>query len=227
VLRSWTDLLGRVVPAADPAAVEAAGDDLLRRYAEPDRFYHDGRHLAEVLAAVDAIADQADQPDAVRVAAWFHDAVYRPQAGPGANEEASAELAETVLAGLGADPRLVRQVADLVRMTANHDAPDADHDAMVLSDADLAILASAADRYQEYAADVRCEYAHVPDPAFRSGRAAILVGFAARPRIYRTEPAYAAWEQLARANLAAELADLSRPGDGRPGDGRPAPGAGS
>ena len=59
---------------------------------------------------------------------------------------------------------------------------------MVLSDADLAILARAADRYQDYAADVRREYAHVPDPAFRSGRAAILAGFAARTRIIGPAP---------------------------------------
>ena len=46
-------------------------------------------------------------------------------------------------------------------MTATHRADDAA--GHVLSDADLAILGASAERYAEYAADVRREYAHVPD----------------------------------------------------------------
>ncbi len=221
VLTSWTDLIGRVTLAADQAtdqaadqvAARAAGQDLLDRYAEPARHYHDGRHLAEVLAAVDRLAAHAERPDAVRLAAWFHDAVYQPQAAAGANEEASAVLAETVLTALGVEAGVVGEVAELVRMTASHEAVGADE--IVLSDADLAILGADPARYAAYAADVRREYAHVPDPAFRAGRGAILRGLAGRPRIYLTPTGYAAWEQPARANLAAELAQLA---DGPPPD---------
>ena len=85
-------------------------------------------------------------------------------------------------------------------------------DAAVLFDADLAVLGDRPARYAEYAADVRAEYAHVPDPAFRSGRAAILRGFAERPRIYLTPTAYALWESGARTNLATELEQLSASG---------------
>ena len=79
----------------------------------------------------------------------------------------------------------------------------------MLDDADLAILGAPAARYADYAADVHVEYAHVPDPAFRAGRAAILRGFLDRPRIYTTATGAARWEKAARTNLAAELADLS------------------
>jgi predicted metal-dependent HD superfamily phosphohydrolase len=206
VLRSWTDLLGRVVPAADPAAVEADGDDLLRRYAEPDRFYHDGRHLAEVLAAVDAIADQADQPDAVRLAAWFHDAVYDPTATD--NEERSAELAETSLTRLRLAPDLVAEVARLVRLTATHDVADDDRDGAVLCDADLAVLASDDLRYSSYVEGVRREYVHVDDAAFAVGRAQVLSTLLDRPALFRTEHGRSAWEQRARANVTAELGRL-------------------
>ena len=90
-----------LVLAAPPEAAEAAGRDLIDRYAEPQRRYHDGRHLAEVLAAVDRLAEHAEDLTAVRLAAWFHDAVYEPAASPGANEEASARLAAHVLTRLG------------------------------------------------------------------------------------------------------------------------------
>ena len=47
-----------------------------------------------MLAHLDMLADEADDIDAVRLAAWFHDAVYEPGAD---NEEASAALAAAVL----------------------------------------------------------------------------------------------------------------------------------
>lgn len=213
----WTALVADAPDAAADAA-EAAGRDLLARYAEPQRRYHDRRHLTEVLDAVDALAGHAADPRAVRLAAWFHDAVYQPTAAPGRNEEDSAVLAEQVLTGLGLDDRsggTVAAVAALVRGTADHEVRSDDPsappvaDAEVLYDADLAILAASPERYAEYAADVRAEYVHVPDQVFRPARAAILRGFVDRPRIFRTPTAYARWEAAARANLAAELDDLS------------------
>ena len=66
------------------------------------------------------------------------------------------------------------EVARLVRLTERHLPADDDANGCVLSDADLAILAATPERYAEYAADVRREYAHVPDDLFRAGRAAVL-----------------------------------------------------
>jgi predicted metal-dependent HD superfamily phosphohydrolase len=195
-----------------------AGEALVARYGEPWRAYHDHRHLAEVLAAVDRLAavaaaggaDASDHAEVARLAAWFHDAVYDPAALAGANEEASAALATAVLAGLGWPAAEVARVADLVRGTAAHEAGD-DAAAAILFDADLAILASPAARYDSYAADVRTEYAHVADADFREGRSAILRAFLERPTIYRTAAAQADWERAARANITAELTRLSQP----------------
>ncbi len=76
----------------------------------------------------------------------------------------------------------------------------------VLCDSDLAILASAA--YPAYAAAVRAEYAHVPDDAFRAGRAAVLRNLLDLPALYRTPQALARWDAKARANLTDELSRL-------------------
>lgn len=213
-----------LVAEAPVDAARSAGRDLLDRYAEPQRRYHDTRHLAEVLDAVDSLAGHARDPDTVRLAAWFHDAVYDPTSPAGQNEEDSAQLALDVLGRLGLEevrPGRAAAVAALVRGTAAHDVEPGDPagpaapavaDAEVLYDADLAILGSAPERYAAYAADVRAEYGHVPDEVFRPARAAILQGFVDRPRIYCTPTAYAAWEATARANLAHELRELSAPG---------------
>src|SRR4051794_38422637 len=99
-------------------------EDLLRRYAEPHRRYHTGTHLSEVLGHVDELAGEADDIEAVRLAAWFHDAVYAPLSGD--NEERSAALAERVLTEAGAPAATVAEVARLVRLTASHEVAPGD-----------------------------------------------------------------------------------------------------
>ncbi len=168
--------------------------------------YHDLRHLTEVLARLDELAEAGVRfPGlAVRLAAWFHDAVYDGQ--PGA-EERSAAWAERVLDGWVADD-CVAEVARLVRMTEAHDPDPEDVAGCALSDADLAILAAPAERYAAYTADVRREYAHVDDATFARGRSEILRSLASAPALFRTEVARERWESAARANLEAELARL-------------------
>ena len=98
----------------------------------------------------------------------------------------------------------------LVRLTATHDPADGDPAGAVLSDADLAVLAAGPERYAEYVAGVRREYSHVPDEAFRRGRADVLRGLLAAPAMFRTATGRRLWEQRARANVEAELSALAR-----------------
>src|SRR5205085_1494923 len=146
---------------------------------------------------VDELASAAVNPDVVRLAAWFHDAVHDGVAG---DEERSALLAEAELPRTGLDAATVADVARLVRVTATHDPPAGDRDGAVLCDADLAVLGRDADGYRAYTRDVRAEYAHVPDEVFRAGRAGILETLLARPRLFRTELGHGRWERAARAN---------------------------
>jgi predicted metal-dependent HD superfamily phosphohydrolase len=196
--------LGRRIGARDDVA--GAGANLLGRWAEQHRAYHDLAHLDEVLTRVDLLADEAENVDAVRLAAWFHDAVYDPKATD--NEERSAWLATTVLHRLQVPEPTVAQVARLVRVTATHEVADDDRDAAVLCDADLAVLAATPERYSTYVDGVRREYAHVDDASFAGGRAAVLRGLVARQPLFRTTYGREHWERGARANVLAELAHL-------------------
>ncbi|MBB5786557.1 HD domain-containing protein [Jiangella mangrovi] len=197
--RQWSALAG------DSPAATAAGADLLVRWAEPHRRYHATGHLTAILAAVDellASGEPAD-PDAVRFAAWFHDAVYDGK--PGQDEAASARLAREVLTALGRPAALVDEVERLVLLTAGHDPAPGDANGAVLCDADLAVLAGSPAEYGAYAAAVRDDYAHVPDADFAAGRAAVLAGLLDRPALFRTETGRARWETAARHNLGTEL----------------------
>ncbi len=176
---------------------EALGTGLLRRWSEAHRHYHDVRHLAAVLDALDVLGE-GRLP--VRLAAWFHDAVY---AGAPDDEERSAVLAETLLDGVVA-PDEVREVARLVRLTRTHDPAAGDDAGAALCDADLAVLGLPAGRYDVYVRDVRADYAHVPDAAWRLGRTQVIDSLLALDPLYRTEAGRALWAGRARDNLARE-----------------------
>lgn len=194
--------------AADGPALTAAGAGLLVRWREPHRRYHTTHHLRAVLDLVDRHADLADRPERVALAAWTHDAVYDPHAAADANERASAELAGTLLTGLGVPAATVAEVRRLVLLTAGHRVTPADRDGALLCDADLAVLATPPEVYDGYAAAIRAEYAHVPEADFRTGRARVLDGLLGLPALFRLPPLAARWEAPARANLRRELAAL-------------------
>ncbi|MFF2082202.1 metal-dependent phosphohydrolase [Nocardia sp. NPDC058176] len=200
------NLLERWIAVAGAESAQI-GAGIIGRYAEPHRRYHTQTHLAVMLAAIDELAAVAADPAAVRYAAFFHDAIYAVSRAD--NEERSAELARDVLESLGAAPQLVAEVARLVVLTRGHDPEAGDANGAVLCDADLVVLAGTSQEYAAYTAAVRAEYAAVPDDLFRSGRAAVLRKLAEQPRLFRTALAHDRYEERARANLAAELADLT------------------
>lgn len=145
----------------------------------------------------------------MRLAAFFHDVVYRTEPGDDiGNEEASARWAAAVLDDARPEAQVAR-VADLVRATYDHRAGDGDHAAAVLLDADLGILAAPPERYARYVDGVRREYAWVAEDDFRAGRAQVLTDLTDRTHLFTTTFARHAWEEQARANVAAELAGLS------------------
>ncbi|QIK83146.1 DUF4031 domain-containing protein [Sanguibacter sp. HDW7] len=106
----------------------------------------------------------------------------------------------------------VDEVARLVLLTTHHDPAPDDLAGALVSDADLAVLAGAPAEYEKYVRQVRAEYAHVDDAAWRVGRGEVLRGLLAAPRLFATPFGRDRWEARARANLAAELAVLEAPG---------------
>jgi predicted metal-dependent HD superfamily phosphohydrolase len=181
------------------------GADLLGRYRETGRHYHDVRHLADVVARLDWLCAPVPPAGVVELAAWFHDAVYGFDGSD--NEGRSADLAREVLAAHGFDPPTVHDTARLVLLTRDHVVAREDHGGALLCDADLGILAVDAAGYDDYAARVREEYAAVDTERFAAGRRAVLERLLNRPALFSSRRARA-WEEPARANLRRELTRL-------------------
>lgn len=175
--------------------------DLLERWNEPQRRYHNETHLRTVLHAVDALEADGESFDgtAVRLAAWFHSAVFDPTESE--NNEKSAVWTERVL-----DPAApVEEVARLVRLMGGHRVEAGDLNGAVLSDADLSVLGADPESYDAYTQDVRHEFAHVPGERFVAGRIAALEGLLDRRSVFLTRAGRDAWEKQAHANLNREL----------------------
>lgn len=185
----------------------AAFGEVARRYRQEQRVYHTLAHVQYVLEVVARLAEEAEHPLRVQVAAWLHDVVYDPQAGN--NEERSADYAARLLGKLGLTEEVIADVQRLILHTKAHQAQKGDGDACVLLDADLAILGEAPATYRTYARAIRREYGWLSEEAYREGRIEVLEGFLAREHIYCTSLLRAEREAQARRNLAQEIDTLS------------------
>jgi predicted metal-dependent HD superfamily phosphohydrolase len=179
-------------------------DDLVKRYGEPHRHYHDLRHVSRCLEELDEVRGQADHPFEVELAIWLHDAVYDPKQSD--NEEASARYAKETLGRLIQKEQLER-VHSLI-METRHAEPPRNNDERLIADIDLAILGRPAEEYQEYEDGVRQEYGWVQEERFKAGRAEVLARFLAREHIYHTGHFREKYEENARANLSHSISTL-------------------
>lgn len=197
LLQRWRSLVGE---GADPL-----GEALIRAWDEPQRVYHDQSHLIWLLEEADRRAALIRDRTFVGYAIWFHDAVYEP--GRPDNETLSADWARTSLAF---DADLASRVARVIEMTRNHAEGDAEGDAALFLDMDIAILGAPWETYCTYAAGIRREYPHVVDPVFAAGRGGFLEKQLQNERTFRTDVYESELGDTARANMRWELEEMRK-----------------
>ncbi len=195
----WSLLWNRLGAGSGGELVFAA---LTRAYAGPPRAYHTLAHIRDCLAQFDQASLPAGHPIELEAALWLHDVVYDPRASD--NEERSADWAERALANGGVPAQAIHRIRVLILAT-KHRALAQDPDEAVLADIDLSILGRDPQSFERYERQIRQEYGHVPEPAFRAGRAAILEGFIKREFIYQTLLFRERYEKQARVNLARSI----------------------
>lgn len=194
----------------NPAEAEPAFQWLMQCYHEPQRHYHNARHI-EALLNLTADHDAALKNRAlIELAIWFHDCIYDVM-NPFENEVRSAKAAEEWLARLGAGATLVQKVNALILATRNHNLPTDvdDSDGAFFLDADLSILGASAEVYAEYTRQIRTEFSWVPEAGYRAARREAMTGFLRRPRIYRTDLFFEEYETQARKNISEEIERLN------------------
>jgi predicted metal-dependent HD superfamily phosphohydrolase len=190
----------------DSIGAEGDGLALMRKliaaYEQPQRKYHTLQHLAECLSLFDEYAGLADEPGETGIALWFHDAVYDVRASN--NENKSAEWAEAELQQAEVARERIERITQMILAT-RHDMLPRGQDQALLVDIDLAILGAARPRFMEYEAQIRAEYAWVPEDIFKQKRSAVLRKLLARKPLYATPELRELLEHHAKANLAYSL----------------------
>lgn len=188
---------------------------LIGLWSTPDRHFHNVRHLINTLARVDELAAETQHPDLVRLATWFHGAVFSTSSlksysrSAGEDKEASARLAADILQELGIDADVRERVSDMILALRHHQPGKCDIDQQVLCDADLGAVATAPQKYRAYREAVRHEFAHLPSEDYVPARIAVITGLLGRRNIFHS-PLARDWEEPARENLTAELARLTK-----------------
>jgi predicted metal-dependent HD superfamily phosphohydrolase len=179
---------------------------LIEKYSAEDRFYHNLSHIRAMLEAAEKFKDKFADHDSVRLAVWFHDAVYDPKVRT--NEAESAALAVNILAELNFPSAQIGKVEKMILATEKHDETGLDKDGKLFLDLDLGILGANAEVYKRYSEAIRKEYSFVPESLYREKRREVLQGFLQRRNIYYTGELRELLEQGARKNIANEIKEL-------------------
>ena len=184
-------------------------DELETLYGEPHRVYHAAAHIEHCLRLFDLAAGRMDEPDAVEMALWFHDAIYDIPARD--NELRSAELFVARAGGRGSE-QFRSNVHGLIMATTHLDPPPATLDEAFIVDIDLSSFGRPWEEFLGDSRAVRAELAHVPDAEFYPRQRKFLESLAARPVFCFTEFFRERHEARARRNIERLCARLETQG---------------
>lgn len=190
--------------------------ELERLYREKHRAYHRLKHIGQFLDYLHAHTVGGNPSVALRIAVFFHDAIYDPTRKD--NEYRSWLLAKTFIESMIADAvlraQLLCQVEAFIMATASHVDKHAvqgvkQEELDLFLDCDLLILAASPRAYDVYCRQIRFEYSHFSDSDYKAGRKAFLSKFVEVPVLFRTPAVKAKVDRRARRNMRRELETLS------------------
>ena len=201
--KHWLDLWHRLGIVSDDSVVNAY-HDILNRYSEPHRKYHNVEHIKHCLSEFETVKHLASDANVLELAIWYHDAVYDINADN--NEELSAALAKDVMNGFSLPTNVVEKVGEIIIAT-KHDETPTDYDTKLMLDIDISNIGQA-DEFEKDNKLIREEYSSVSDNLFANGRSNILKSFLNRPNIYLTDFFQKKYEDSARKNIASSIKKL-------------------
>jgi predicted metal-dependent HD superfamily phosphohydrolase len=207
--KMWEKLSGRY-PTTVKVAAERYGNfgaehrTLVRHYSELGRHYHTLNHIRHCFMEFSEVRRMLVDPEAVAMAIWYHDFVYKSKRGD--NEEESAKAACKLMEKAQLPLEFILRVEKMILATKSH-AGDFDNDTMLFLDIDMAILGQKPALFDAYDKQIECEYSWVPKQTYREERAKFLEGCLKGP-IYKCPHFHAKYEAQARINLKRAVARL-------------------
>lgn len=183
---------------------------LLNAY-DVDRSYHNLDHIENMQKNLNTYLDlhheRLKEPAIFKLAIYYHDFVN----GKPNDVEDSAQTACELL--MTSSKKDINKKADLLKrliIATSHtkDLANASYEEKLISDLDLAVLASEPDEYADYSSKVREEYADYSDEDYAKGRSKVLEDLLDKEQIFHTPFFSLNYESRARDNIKQELDNL-------------------
>lgn len=172
--------------------------ELVKRYSEPHRHYHNLEHISMLFAAASGHGIRLSTPQMLAI--FYHDAVYDPTRKD--NEEKSNELFLEHHAGTLIKDYTIR-VSNMIFDTKFHRSDD--HESQVILDLDLCGFGYDYSTFQYTTSLVRKEYSHLSDDVWLANRKLFLESLLNRKYIFNTHWGRDFYEIKARRNIEREL----------------------
>jgi predicted metal-dependent HD superfamily phosphohydrolase len=185
--------------------VDGARDDsaaihqrLLAGYNEQQRFYHTLKHIEHCISMFDECSSLVENPDALELAIWFHDAIYEP--GESDNEARSAQLYLQLSDGVHANA-IRAQVERLIMATLHLGCSLEDGDASYMVDIDLSSFGLPWDEFLRDSQNLRREASHLDDAEYHRNARAFHHNLRSRERFFHTDFFAERFEARAHRNI--------------------------
>ena len=191
--------------STDAHLINSTFDELMKRYNEDKRFYHDLSHVVDLLKLLEENHFRINDEDVVYYSIWFHDAVYESLRND--NEEKSAEWAAIFLNEIHFPPDRTEKVRRYILATKTHDTTG-ENDLNYFLDFDMSILGAEETIYDVYTRQVRDEFPFYPTFLYNRGRKKALQEILRKQTIYSTEEYKNRLENISRENMQRELSHL-------------------
>ncbi len=188
----------------DAAHVEEVWEHITRGYSEPHRFYHSQRHILFCLRQFERVEDTLGASVAISLALWFHDLILDPAAND--NEEQSTQLFERLAKG-HLPAGVIDKTSALIMSTRHIDAP-LNFDESFIQDIDLSSMGESWDSFVRDVDDLRKEYSHLSDEAFKEVTINFYHKMLGREKIYTSDYFHEHCEQVARDNIRRYMLEV-------------------
>lgn len=167
-------------------ALSDVTSEVMIRYSEPWRGYHNLRHIETLLDALEdnpVISNNKDILNQLAIVAIFHDIVYKPWKKD--NEEKSAQLFKKLWKkhSINSENRSTVEhiIVNCILQTKNHDG--AKHFDRVFNSLDMAVISGTKEEVMEWEKGISKEYSFVPYGIYKKHRIEFLEEYSEYPNI--------------------------------------------
>ncbi len=185
--------------------------DIYKTYTSPNRYYHDIKHIANMLSNLDDFIQNSNKATKIKklnefeFAIIMHDYVHGTKNDIDASIKKAKDFLHKISMQYNSD-----YIEKLIKATDYEKCVKTDFDQQLIQDLDLNTLGSTNTEYNKYTNQIRLEYKQFSDAIFYQERIKILNTFLNRKYIFNIKYFRDKYEYIARDNITKEISNLKK-----------------